>query len=98
MLARLRPGENVKAQLEVDLDARMHFARGLLVLTSERLLAYDPADQRWSEWPLRPELAVQIHDHAGVGSLDLVDASGRLAQWRFTLQINLQAQRVARGV
>ena len=91
--ARLREAENVKAQLEVDLDARMNFARGLLVLTSERLLAWEPGSANWSEWPLRPDLAMRIHDHAGVGSLDLVDAGGRLAQWRFTLQINLQAQR-----
>jgi ATP-binding cassette, subfamily B, bacterial len=91
--ARLAPAENVAATLEVDLDASGRFARGLLALTSQRLLAWDPADSHWREWVLRPDLAMRISDHAGVGSLELVDGSQRLALWRFTLQMNLQAQR-----
>ena len=34
-----------------------------------------------------------LSDHAGLGALELVDARGRLAQWRFTMKANLQAQR-----
>ena len=85
--------ENVVGELEVDLDSRLHFARGLLVLTNQRLLSWDPASKAWSEWRLSPTLAMRISDHAGVGSLELVDAQHRLAVWRFTLQMNLQAQR-----
>ena len=85
--------ENVVGELEVDLDSRLHFARGLLVLTSHRLLAWDPAGKAWSEWTLSPQLSMRISDHAGVGSLELVDGRQRLAVWRFTLQMNLQAQR-----
>ncbi|MFH7040940.1 ABC transporter ATP-binding protein [Paucibacter sp. JuS9] len=91
--ARLMSDENVVGELEVDLDSRLHFARGLLVLTSHRLLAWDPADKAWSEWTLSPQLSMRISDHAGVGSLELVDGRQRLAVWRFTLQMNLQAQR-----
>ncbi|MDI4635059.1 ABC transporter ATP-binding protein [Pelomonas sp. V22] len=91
--ARLMTDENVVGELEVDLDSRLHFARGLLVLTSRRLLAFDPATRAWSEWALNPQLAMRISDHAGVGSLELVDGQQRLAVWRFTLQMNLQAQR-----
>lgn len=91
--ARLSDAENAAAVLEVDLDSAGRFNRGLLVLTERRLLAWDPATAAWSEWGLRPDLAMRISDHAGVGSLELVDGSQRLALWRFTLQINLQAQR-----
>ncbi|XHS79844.1 ABC transporter ATP-binding protein [Burkholderiaceae bacterium UC74_6] len=91
--ARLLPGENVTAPLEVDLDASLRFARGLLVLTDQRLLAFEPSTGAWSEWPLRNDLQMRISDHAGVGLLELVDAQGRLATWRFTLALTLQAQR-----
>jgi len=91
--ARLLSGENVAAPLEVDLDAGLRFARGLLVLTNQRLLAWEPSTGQWSEWPLHPSLHVRISDHAGVGVLELVDGQSRLAAWRFTLQMTLQAQR-----
>ncbi|MEJ5999257.1 cyanophycin metabolism-associated ABC transporter [Paucibacter soli] len=91
--ARLTRDENVVAPLEVDLDAQLRFARSLLVLTNKRLLAWDAGTRRWSEWALHAGLAMKISDHAGVGCLELVDQTQRLAQWRFTLQINLQAQR-----
>jgi len=91
--ARLASAENVVAPLEVDLDSQTRFARGLLVLTNQRLLAWDPATAAWTDWTLRPDMAMRIHDHAGVGSLELVTPTERLAIWRFTLQINLQAQR-----
>ncbi|HEY4080145.1 MAG TPA: ABC transporter ATP-binding protein [Burkholderiaceae bacterium] len=91
--ARLLSNENVVAALEVDLDAGLRFARGLLVLTPQRLLAWEPGTDQWSEWALRPELSIRISDHAGVGQLELVDGHGRLAVWRFTLEMTLQAQR-----
>ena len=91
--ARLPSEENVVATLEVDLDSALRFRHGLLVLTNRRLHAWDASDAAWREWPLAPGLNLQISDHAGVGQLELVDASRRLAFWRFSLQINLQAQR-----
>ena len=93
MQSRLLAGENVVAPLEVDLDSRLHFARGLLVLTDRRLIAWDPATGVWSDWALRPDLTLRISDHGGVGCLELSDPLQRLALWRFTLQMNLQAQR-----
>ena len=91
--ARLLSNENVAAALEVDLDAGLRFARGLLVLTNQRLLAWEPGNGQWTEWVLRPELSMRISDHAGVGQLELVDGEGRLGVWRFTLEMTLQAQR-----
>ena len=91
--ARLLPGENVRGSLEVDLDGQLRFAAGLLALTERRLLAWDAADGQWRDWPLQPALRLQISDQSGVGQLELVDEHQRLATWRFTLQVNLQAQR-----
>ena len=93
LTSRLLKGENVLASLEVDLDGQLRFGVGLLALSDQRLLAFDAGSRQWSEWPLRPGLELRLSDHAGVGCLELVDASGRLALWRFTLAINLQAQR-----
>jgi len=89
---QLAPGENVLTGVEVDLDAKLHFARGLLVVTNRRLLARAPGEE-WAAWPYRADLALRHHDHAGVGHLELVDSHGLLAAWRFTLGQNLQAIR-----
>ena len=86
----LLPNENVLTTLEVDLDERLHFARARLQLTEHRLIGERGA------WPLRPDLSLRHHDHAGVGTLELHDGSGRLALWRFTLAQNVQALRLVR--
>ena len=96
--AKLLPGENVLATLLVDLDADMHFGRGALVLTSHRILslpanAADPSSG-WTEWALAPDLALRVSDHAGVSTLELHNATRRLALWRFTLAHNPQAHRL----
>ncbi|ALV05317.1 cyanophycin metabolism-associated ABC transporter [Roseateles depolymerans] len=90
--ARLRPGENVRAALEVDLDTHLRFSSGVLQLTDQRLLAAEP-DGSFQEWLLTPALRLLLSDHAGVGLLELTDGKGRLALWRFTMRANLQAQR-----
>ena len=77
--------ENVLARLTVDLDARLHFADGLLALTDHRLLARE-SDGTWRDWELAREgLALHLSDHAGIGTFDLTDARGRLGRWRYTL-------------
>ncbi len=91
---QLAPDENVAAWVQVDLDQRLHFKKGLLVLTDRRLLARAPGETAWREWAFRPGLALRHHDHAGVGHLQLLDANGLLAAWRFTLGQNLAAIRL----
>jgi ATP-binding cassette subfamily B protein len=91
---RLAPGENVLSSVEVDLDARLHFKKGILVVTERRLLARSPGETEWRDWPFRQGLQLNHHDHAGIGHLELVDQKGLLAAWRFTLGQNLQAIRV----
>jgi ATP-binding cassette subfamily B protein len=81
-------------RVEVDLDAKLRFTKGILVVTNRRLLARAPATPTGATGPTAPGLALRHHDHAGVGHLELVDAKGLLAAWRFTLGQNLQAIRV----
>jgi ATP-binding cassette subfamily B protein len=91
---KLMPGEIVQAWLQLDLDARLQFSHGLLIVTNQRLLAQAPGETRWQEWPLRAGLKLNHLDHAGVGTLELIDEQGRLACWRYTLGHNLAALRV----
>ena len=86
--------ENVLAALPVDLSATLRFAAGWVVVTSERLLACDPGTTIWRSWPLGEGLALKLHDHGGVGSLELHNPAERLAQWRFTLANHPQALRL----
>ena len=90
----LASGENVLSSVEVDLDARLRFKKGIVVVTNRRLLARAPGEAAWRHWSFRPGLALSHHDHAGVGHLELVDQQGRLANWRFTLGQNLHAMRL----
>ncbi|MDD5330103.1 MAG: ABC transporter ATP-binding protein [Sulfuricella sp.] len=92
---QLAAGEEILAWLEVDLDARLHFARSLVVATDRRLLVGGLEDAAWREWPYRPGLALRRHDHGGVGSLELHDDTARLACWRYTLGRNGAALRLA---
>jgi len=94
LATQLAPGENVLAWVQVDLDARLHFKKGLLALTERRLLTQAAGETGWRSWPFQSGLTLRHHDHAGVGHLELVDGSGLLASWRFTLGQNLQAIRL----
>jgi ATP-binding cassette subfamily B protein len=96
--AQLHPDENAQAVLEVDLDTRLQFGRGLLVATERRLLARAPGQSAWQAWAYHPALKLNQHDHAGVGHLELLDGQGRLAHWCYTLGQNLQAVRLAEQV
>jgi ATP-binding cassette subfamily B protein len=89
--SRLEVGDNVLATLQVDLDAQLRFAEGGLVLTERTLQAAFP-DGRWQDWPLTRDLTLRLQDHAGVGTLELLDAHRRLALWRFTLAHGTAAQ------
>ncbi len=94
-LARqLQPGEQVQAFLETDLDLRLQFAEGLVVLTNQRLLACAPTQTEWQSWSLIAGLTLNHHDHAGVGLLELLDTKQRLICWRYTLGHNLAALRL----
>ena len=101
----LAPGENVLSRLEVDLDARLCFHASALVLTDQRLMSRSDSQVApsagngtqstdWQAWPLSADLSLRHHDHAGVGTLELHDATRRLATWRFTLTVHAQVMRL----
>ncbi|MER1966722.1 ABC transporter ATP-binding protein [Castellaniella sp. GW247-6E4] len=93
--ACLAPGESLLAWMEVDLDTELRYGRGLVVLTNRRWLAQMGDQANWRSWPLRADLELRLHDHAGVGSLELRDAHARLALWRYTLGLHPAALRLA---
>jgi len=89
--SELAADEHPMAWIELDLDTSLRFARSLLLVTPRRLLAY--ADGAWRSWDYRAGLLLKHFDHAGVGSLELLDGQGRLALWRYTLAQNPLALR-----
>jgi len=89
---------NVLGWLEVDLDARLYFAKSLLLLCSDRLFSLEHDEQsqwRVREWPLTTDLQLSLKDYAGVGTLELHTLTHSLDSWRFTLGRNEQAQAFA---
>ncbi|OZI79599.1 ABC transporter ATP-binding protein [Bordetella genomosp. 2] len=94
MQSRLAPGEAMLAWIETDLDARLAFRPGLVVLTDRRLLARDPADGQWHTWQRTPALRLALYDHSGAAALELHDGETRLAAWRFTLAHHAAALRL----
>jgi ATP-binding cassette subfamily B protein len=93
--SQIHPQENVLASLEVDLDRQLHFVKGLILLTNQRLIACEGKPPQWSSWELQAGQTLRHHDHAGVGHLDLADDRSLIASWRFTLGQNLHAIRLA---
>lgn len=91
---RLYGEESVLAWLGTDLDTQLYFASGLIVVTNKRLLATSGRDATWQEWFYRPGLTLVRHDHAGIGSLELLDEHSLLAHWRYTLGADTAAGRL----
>ena len=92
--AEWHAGETILAWLELDLDARLHFAPGILVLTDRRLAVKTPGSDAWRAWPHDPRLSLRRHDHAGAGTLELIDGPTRVAVWHYTLGHNPAATRL----
>ncbi len=93
---QLGTGEVITSWLEVDLDSRLHFTRGLVLVTDRRVLSKMAEDTDWQSWSYRLEsgLTMRHHDYAGVGSLELHNTQQRLACWRYTLSQNIAALRL----
>jgi ATP-binding cassette, subfamily B, bacterial len=88
--SRLLPNEDVSSWLQLDLDSQLNFSAGVLVLTTQRLLSWEPggAAAGWREWPLEPELCLKHSDFAGVAQLSLHNEMQRLGTWRCTATQN----------
>ena len=93
----LRPDEVVMHSVETDLNGRLQFKSGLLVVTNQRLLSRSPDAQTWESWDYHADLQMRHYDHAGVGHLELFNTNGLMAHWRFTLGQNLLVIRLMDG-
>lgn len=91
---QIAKGENVQSAFEVDLDNKLHFVKGLIVVTDQAILSQPAGETEWKRWAFEPGLQLKHHDHAGVGHLQLTNQQGLLASWRFTLGQNLHAIRL----
>jgi ATP-binding cassette subfamily B protein len=85
--------QQVLAWCEIDLDTELKFSRGLLAVTETQLVARHP-DGRWQQWALQNGIRLEHFDHAGVGTLELLDDKRLLATWRYTLSQNVAALRL----
>ncbi len=94
MQAQLAADEAVLAWLEIDLDASLRFAAGLILVTNTRLLAMSSDDASLRAWPYQTGLRLSRSDHAGVGTLELCTTDARLAQWHYTLAADVAAGRL----
>jgi len=88
---QLEPGETVLAVFEPDLDERLFFARGLVVLTDRRLLALTPgaaggngAAPAWRSWPLDPNAELRSEERGPLGTLEWATPSERLVHFCYT--------------
>ena len=92
--SELAPDEKIAAWMEGDLDNNLQFKPFLLVVCNRRILAKLQEEPAWQTWDLREGLTLLRTDHAGVGTLELVQGDTRLASWRYTLSQNAAAQRL----
>ncbi len=101
--SQLHSNELVVAVFDPDLDDRLHYAAGLIVLTTERVFSRSdspaqsaaghpaPAVFGWTAWKLNEISAAHAHDRGGLGCLELVGPAARLAVWQYTLNRALAA-------
>ncbi|HEY7328901.1 MAG TPA: ABC transporter ATP-binding protein [Gemmataceae bacterium] len=99
---QLEPGETLLAWFDPDLDDRLYYARGLVVLTDRRLLSRgEPAASdagscaaQWQSWALTEGTVLRTDEHGSAAVLELANASGRLASWRYTAAKTTAAHRL----
>ena len=87
--AQLRPGEEVLAWFEPNLDAKLRFGNGLVVLTNKAVIARQPTPPgaptaAWSRWELSEVREIRKLDRTGLGILELLGEKKLLQAWRFT--------------
>ncbi|HEV3162619.1 MAG TPA: ABC transporter transmembrane domain-containing protein [Isosphaeraceae bacterium] len=88
--AQLDAGESVLAWVEPNLEGTpLRYAEGLVVLTDRRVLCVagpeaQAGGRAWTSWPLAEVAGLRARDRAGLGTLELMGTSERLASWRYT--------------
>ena len=87
--AQLQPGEEVLAWFEPNLDAKLRFGNGLVVLTNKAVIARQPMPPGlptapWSRWEFSEVREIRKLDRTGLGILELLGEKKLLQAWRFT--------------
>ena len=87
--AQLRPNEEVIVWLEPNLDTKLRFGSGIVVLTNLGVIARQPTPQgepfsNWLRWELADIREIKKLDRAGLGILELLGEKKILDAWRFT--------------
>ena len=93
---QLRPNEEVIVWLEPNLDAKLRFGSGIVVLTNLGVIARQPTPHgepfsAWLRWELVDIREIKKLDRAGLGILELLGEKKILDAWRFTAGHNSSA-------
>jgi len=104
---RLEPGETPLAWFETDLDLRLHYAPGFVLLSNRRLLGFagaagpppdkqgqPPSEPLFQCWTLGMSSELRVTERAGVGTLELLGPASRVAHWRYTVYSSPGARRL----
>jgi ATP-binding cassette, subfamily B, bacterial len=91
--ARLASDETPLDWVELDLDAQLNYARGLLVLTDRQLIDVGPIAEDYDKsaalpcrcWPLASVKSILAKEQAGAGTLELLGRESLLCYWRYTI-------------
>lgn len=93
---RLSAQETIRADLEINLDEQLNYAKQLILLTNQRLMCLTWPALEFREYPLRGGVNLRQSDHAGIGCIELFAAGTRLALWRYTMAHDAEATRFVR--
>ncbi len=95
-LDQLETGEVIHAWFAPDLSGPLRYTEGLVLLTDRRVLSAealptgdanavpDTSDAAWQSWPLAEVTNLRSKERNGLGTLELLGSSSRLAYWRYT--------------
>ncbi|MCY2985047.1 MAG: ABC transporter ATP-binding protein [Planctomycetota bacterium] len=89
LAAQLQSGEEILAWLEPNLDAKLCFGSGMVVLTNRGVISRQPTPPGTQlapllRWDLSDVREIKKLDRVGLGVLELVGEKRLLQAWRFT--------------
>ena len=87
--SQLQADEQPLAWFSPDLNARLRFVSGIVVLTRERVLFCETTEpsrsvENWQSWRRESRQELRISEVAGIGTLELINGAGRVAVWKYT--------------
>lgn len=96
--AHAQADEYVVAWFQTDLNQDLRYEPGYVLLTNRRLISFTgfESSNGFAEWPIGPAYTLHAHEHAGLGSMELVEGQRRIDRWRYTAAHSAEAHRLAR--